>query len=489
MVKSLPEGRGASIINISSVVGLVSTAPIGGAGYAASKAGRHRHHPRAGRPVGTPRHPRQRPGARVVRHRDDRRPVQQREVGRMGPPEHDAGPRRTRGRGRRGAALPRLGRLELRHRDTRSPSTADGPHDDGYSPTPCGPASAHLGRASPARRGAGPRPTGTELLLRVDAAGLCHSDLHLMDAPPVPSLTSCRSPSGTRSPGRWWRPVTKPRPASVAGCRPRHLGLRPVPPVPPRPGELLPRADRAPSAGDRHRRRAGRLHARSLDRDTSSRRGHRPVDGGAAHRRRADCLARPRRAPRPLADAMVVVIGVGGLGHLALQLLGGHDPACLVAVEPRFVGRQLAMKLGADAVVPAAADAAAWPDAMPTQASGADLVLDFVGTEETLARAAPCWRPVVTSSSSAPRAAASTSASRRACNGAGASAPRSGEPAATSRQSSPLRKPGGSRPRPRPTVGRRLDRVRVLAGRSCERTRRRRPAFMTNQPEEAGGAT
>lgn len=37
-VKSLPEGRGASVINVSSVVGLVSTAPIGGAGYAASKA-------------------------------------------------------------------------------------------------------------------------------------------------------------------------------------------------------------------------------------------------------------------------------------------------------------------------------------------------------------------------------------------------------------------------------------------------------------------
>jgi NAD(P)-dependent dehydrogenase (short-subunit alcohol dehydrogenase family) len=37
-VKALPEGRGASIINISSVVGLVSTAPIGGAGYAASKS-------------------------------------------------------------------------------------------------------------------------------------------------------------------------------------------------------------------------------------------------------------------------------------------------------------------------------------------------------------------------------------------------------------------------------------------------------------------
>lgn len=36
--KALPEDREMSIINVSSVVGLVSTAPIGGAGYAASKS-------------------------------------------------------------------------------------------------------------------------------------------------------------------------------------------------------------------------------------------------------------------------------------------------------------------------------------------------------------------------------------------------------------------------------------------------------------------
>ena len=38
VVRSLPTGHPASIINVSSVVGLGSTAPIGGAGYAASKA-------------------------------------------------------------------------------------------------------------------------------------------------------------------------------------------------------------------------------------------------------------------------------------------------------------------------------------------------------------------------------------------------------------------------------------------------------------------
>jgi NAD(P)-dependent dehydrogenase (short-subunit alcohol dehydrogenase family) len=38
LVRSLPENHPASIINISSVVALGSTAPIGGAGYAATKA-------------------------------------------------------------------------------------------------------------------------------------------------------------------------------------------------------------------------------------------------------------------------------------------------------------------------------------------------------------------------------------------------------------------------------------------------------------------
>jgi NAD(P)-dependent dehydrogenase (short-subunit alcohol dehydrogenase family) len=38
-VDALSEGTPLSIINVSSVIGMVSTAPIGGAGYAASKAG------------------------------------------------------------------------------------------------------------------------------------------------------------------------------------------------------------------------------------------------------------------------------------------------------------------------------------------------------------------------------------------------------------------------------------------------------------------
>jgi NAD(P)-dependent dehydrogenase (short-subunit alcohol dehydrogenase family) len=39
VASTVAEGRTLSIVNISSVIGLVSTSPIGGAGYAASKAG------------------------------------------------------------------------------------------------------------------------------------------------------------------------------------------------------------------------------------------------------------------------------------------------------------------------------------------------------------------------------------------------------------------------------------------------------------------
>ncbi|EHI12709.1 SDR family NAD(P)-dependent oxidoreductase [Mycolicibacterium thermoresistibile] len=39
VVRANPENHRLSIVNVSSVIGLVSTAPIGGAGYAASKAG------------------------------------------------------------------------------------------------------------------------------------------------------------------------------------------------------------------------------------------------------------------------------------------------------------------------------------------------------------------------------------------------------------------------------------------------------------------
>jgi alcohol dehydrogenase, propanol-preferring len=83
----------------------------------------------------------------------------------------------------------------------------------------------------------------------------------------------------------------------------------------------------------------------------------------------------------------VVVIGVGGLGHCGVQLVKALSPARLVAVDAREAALELARDAGADATFlsseldPAEVRAAAGPE-------GATLVLDFVGADSTLARAA-----------------------------------------------------------------------------------------------------
>jgi propanol-preferring alcohol dehydrogenase len=81
--------------------------------------------------------------------------------------------------------------------------------------------------------------------------------------------------------------------------------------------------------------------------------------------------------------SFVVVIGVGGLGHAAVQLLRELSPARIVAVDLREHPRRLALAAGAHAALDAnglePADVRA-----ELGADGAALVLDFVGTDETL---------------------------------------------------------------------------------------------------------
>ena len=85
----------------------------------------------------------------------------------------------------------------------------------------------------------------------------------------------------------------------------------------------------------------------------------------------------------------VVVIGVGGLGHLALQLVKATTSARVIAVDNRPEALELATKMGADHVIPSNDQAA---DAIKdlTGGRGADVCLDFVGANPTieLARAA-----------------------------------------------------------------------------------------------------
>ncbi len=94
-----------------------------------------------------------------------------------------------------------------------------------------------------------------------------------------------------------------------------------------------------------------------------------------------------RELPRLLAGSSVVVIGVGGLGHVAVQLLRELSPARVVAVDPRASARRLAEDAGAAVALDSAglepSDLRA-----ETGPAGAALVLDFVGSDETLLLAA-----------------------------------------------------------------------------------------------------
>jgi NAD+-dependent secondary alcohol dehydrogenase Adh1 len=78
----------------------------------------------------------------------------------------------------------------------------------------------------------------------------------------------------------------------------------------------------------------------------------------------------------------VVAMGIGGVGHVGLQLLRElGSGATIVAVDPSPTSRALAAGLGADAVLDGGAVLEAVGDL--TGGRGADLVIDFVGTDQT----------------------------------------------------------------------------------------------------------
>jgi NAD+-dependent secondary alcohol dehydrogenase Adh1 len=73
-----------------------------------------------------------------------------------------------------------------------------------------------------------------------------------------------------------------------------------------------------------------------------------------------------------------VVIGVGGLGHLAIQIVRALSPATIVAVDTNPAARELALGCGADRAVTSDELATSLP-------AGARAVLDFVGVDATAA--------------------------------------------------------------------------------------------------------
>jgi alcohol dehydrogenase, propanol-preferring len=87
-----------------------------------------------------------------------------------------------------------------------------------------------------------------------------------------------------------------------------------------------------------------------------------------------------------------VVIGVGGLGHMAVQILRAISPAQVIAVDIDEGKLTLARELGADQAVRSGDEAPAQIRDL-TRGLGATVVLDFVGTDTTMKLAARVARP------------------------------------------------------------------------------------------------
>lgn len=241
-----------------------------------------------------------------------------------------------------------------------------------------------------------PEPGPGEVLIKVGGAGACHSDLHLMEWPPgtmdfEPPFTLGHENAG------WVEALG----AGVDGLE---------------IGEAV--AVYGPWGCGRCR--ACRLSAENYcerQAEIGAFGGGLGLDGGMAefmlvpHARLLLPLGDldPREAA-PLSDAALtpyhaikrslsllvpgssaVVIGVGGLGHMGVQLLRALSPARIVAVDTSAEKLRLAEEVGADVSV-AAGEGAAEAVRAATGGRGAELVVDMVGSEDSIALAAAVAR-------------------------------------------------------------------------------------------------
>ncbi len=100
-----------------------------------------------------------------------------------------------------------------------------------------------------------------------------------------------------------------------------------------------------------------------------------------------------RSWPKLTPDATCVLIGVGGLGHIAIQIARATTAARVIAVDVKAEACELALKVGAHHAVVSDGDAAARIREL-TGGRGADVIIDFVGATATLELARAVARPL-----------------------------------------------------------------------------------------------
>lgn len=244
-----------------------------------------------------------------------------------------------------------------------------------------------------------PEPGPGQVVVRIGAAGACHSDLHLMDEF-EPGMVPWHLPFTLGHENAGWVEALGPgvqglevgEPVAIYGpwgcgrCRRclaglenycerqgeitaaggglgRDGGMAPLMLVP-SPRHLVPLGDLAP------------IDAAPL------------TDAGLT-----PYHAVKRSLPLLVPGSSAVVIGVGGLGHMAVQILRALSPATVIAVDQRQGALTLARQMGAEHAV-AVGDQAATEIRQLTSGRGADVVLDFVGADATLALGAAVAAPL-----------------------------------------------------------------------------------------------
>jgi propanol-preferring alcohol dehydrogenase len=233
-----------------------------------------------------------------------------------------------------------------------------------------------------------PDPGPGEVLVKVGGAGLCHSDLHLMH---VAAMVEEPFTLGHETAG-WVEavgPGTSDAPevgeavlvhgawgcGRCARCRAGEDNLCPRSGA--RTGSGLFRdgglAEHLLVPAARHLLPLGDLDPRDAA----------PLDDAALTPYHAIKVSLPTLVP----GATAVVIGIGGLGHMAVQLLRVLTPVTVVAVDVDEAKLALAREHGADLAV-APDDGAAERIRETAGELGPALVLDCVGSDETLALAA-----------------------------------------------------------------------------------------------------
>jgi alcohol dehydrogenase, propanol-preferring len=238
-----------------------------------------------------------------------------------------------------------------------------------------------------------PEPGPGEVVVKVGGSGACHSDLHLLDdfdagaVPFSPPFTLGHENAGwVDALGAGVSGLEVGQPVAVYGpwgcgwCRNCRLGME---------NYCLRQAEIGASGGGLGRDGgmapkmlvpSSRLLVPLADLD--------PVQAAPL----TDAALTPYHAIKRSLSLLVpgstaVVIGAGGLGHMAIQILQALTPATIVAVDQRQEALDLATDVGAHHGVRSGDDAA---DEIRdiTGGDGAELVLDLVGADATLALAA-----------------------------------------------------------------------------------------------------